>query len=149
MKAQEIMTENPICCTPSESIHNAAKLMMDNDIGALPIVDDTQGLHLIGMLSDRDIVCRVMAKDGMACDQATVQDAMTAGTLLFVHPDASVDDVIDLMEQGQVRRIPVVDDSNKVLGIISTADIALEVDEPDEIAEVFEVISEPTNIPHA
>jgi hypothetical protein len=55
-------------------------------------------------------------------------------------PNASIDDVIEEMEEGQVRRIPVVDESNKVLGIVSTADIALELDEPDDIAEVFEEI---------
>lgn len=149
MDARDIMTEDPICCTPSDSIQFVAQQMTDNSIGLLPVVDDRSSKHLIGVVSDRDLVCRLLTQDGFACDGATVQDAMTFGNLLFVHPDATVDDVLDMMEQGQVRRIPVVDETNKILGIIATADIALEVDEPDEIAEVFEVISEPTNIPHA
>lgn len=148
MQAREIMTESPVCCTPSDSLHMVARQLRDNSCGLLPVVDSWESMHLIGVVSDRDIVCRVMA-DGKDCASATVADAMTGGRLWTVKPNASVDEVLDKMEEGQVRRIPVVDDNGGVVGIISTADVALEVEEPENIAEVFEEISEPTHIPHA
>ena len=146
MQAREIMTESPACCTPSDDIRMVAKLMLENNCGLVPVVDDMQ--KITGVVTDRDIVCRVLAQN-RDCGSAHVQDCMTTGKLWTVKSNASVDEVIEKMEEGQVRRIPVVDDGGKVLGIISTADIALELDEPDEIAEVFEEISEPTHIPHA
>ena len=110
--------------------------------------DDFDDMKLTGIITDRDIVCRVLAAEH-DCNTATAKDAMTIGTLWTVYPDSSVDEVIERMEEGQVRRIPVVDANSSLLGVISTADIALELDEPEEIAEVFEEISEPTHSPHA
>ena len=149
MQAREIMTESPACCTPSDSLRTVANAFIDNDCGLLPVVDSPQNKRLIGVVSDRDIVCRVLAKDDADWSSATVQQAMTTGKLWTVQADASVDEVLEKMEEGQVRRIPVVDEKNSVVGIIATADIALELDEPEEVAEVFEEISEPTHIPHA
>jgi CBS domain-containing protein len=149
MQAREIMTESPACCLPGDDLKTAAKLMVDNRCGLLPVVADRQSMRLVGVVTDRDIVCRVLANDLMDCNSTNIQAAMTRGELWTVHPATSVDEVIEKMEEGQVRRIPVVDEFQRVLGIISTADIALELEEPDEIAEVFEEISEPTNIPHA
>ena len=149
MQAREIMTEDPACCTPSDSVRAAAKMMKDTNCGVLPVVNNQEELRLIGMLTDRDIVCRVLASDGMDCQNASVQNAMTSAKLWSVRPNASVDEVIEKMEEGQVRRIPVVDEQNTILGIVSMADIALELDDEEEIAEVIEEISEPTNIPHA
>lgn len=149
MQAREIMTEDPICCTPNDSVRTAAKQMAENSCGLLPVVDNMQDKKLLGVVTDRDIICRVLAEDNVECTNASVQSAMTTGQIWKVKPNASIDDVIELMEEGQVRRIPVVDDANKILGVISTADIALELDEADDVAEVFEEISEPTHIPHA
>ncbi|MHB0938658.1 MAG: CBS domain-containing protein [Armatimonadota bacterium] len=148
MQAREIMTENPVCCLPSDNLVSVAQKMRDNGCGILPVVEDYGSNRLIGVVTDRDIVCRIIAV-GMDCNTAAVQNAMTTGRLWSVKPNSSIDEVIEKMEEGQVRRIPVVDDTGRVQGIISTADIALELDEPEEIAEVFEEISEPTHIPHA
>lgn len=146
MQARDIMTETPICCMPFDSLHSVAQLMRDNNCGMIPVVDNRDDMRLTGVITDRDIVCRVLA-DGRDCHTAAAQDAMTRGRLWTVYPDASVDDVIERMEEGQVRRIPVVDANNSIVGVISTADIALELDEPEDIAEVFEEISEPTHTP--
>ncbi len=148
MQAQDIMTENPACCTPSDSLRTVAQFMRDNNCGMIPVVTDFDDMKLIGIITDRDIVCRVLAIEH-DCNTAIAKDAMTTGTLWTVHPESSVDEVIERMEEGQVRRIPVVDANSSLLGVISTADIALELDEPEEIAEVFEEISEPTHSPHA
>jgi len=148
MQAREIMTENPVCCLPSDSLVSAAQKMRDNGCGLLPVVESHESNLLVGVVTDRDIVCRIVAM-GQDCNNASAQQAMTTGKLWTVMPNTSVDEVIEKMEEGQVRRILVVDDNGCMQGIISTADIALELDETDEIAEVFEEISEPTHIPHA
>lgn len=73
---------------------------------------------------------------------------MTTGKIWTVSPDSTIDDVVEKMEEGQVRRIPVIDDNHTVVVIISIADIALELDDEDEISEVLEEVSEPTDVPH-
>ena len=145
MQARDIMTENPVCCTPTDSVKTAAKAMMEHNCGMLPVVDNPRDLRLIGTITDRDMVCRVLAKDGKECCNATVEQAMTTGKLWTVLPTDSVDDAIERMEEGQIRRIPVVDEKNKVVGVIATADLALELEDAEDIAEVFEEISEPTH----
>lgn len=145
MQAREIMTDNPTCCTPSDSLQAAARMMMDSNVGLLPVVESRDNPRLVGVISDRDIVCRVVAQ-GKDCTSTRVQEAMSSGRLWTAMPNTMIDEVLDRMEEGQVRRIPVVDDNGLVQGIISTADIALEIDEPEEIAEVFEQISEPADM---
>lgn len=148
MQAREIMTKDPACCTPADSIRQAATLMVEHNCGFLPVVESQQQKQLLGVVTDRDIVCRMLAqgKDG---PNTTVQDAMTTGHLWTAKPDDAVETVIEDMAHGQVRRIPIVDDTGTVQGIIATADIALEVQEDEEVAQVFEDISQPTHIPHA
>jgi len=143
------MTEEPITCMPTDSLRSVAKLMADNMCGLLPVIDNLESMHLIGVITDRDIVCRILANDSMDCNNAVVQDAMTTGRLWTVTADSSVDEVIEKMEDGQVRRIPVINEDNVIVGIIATADIALEIDDEAEIAEVFEEISEPSDTPRA
>jgi CBS domain-containing protein len=146
MQARELMTENPVCCQRSETLPAVARLMLDYNCGMVPVVESEEQKRLVGIITDRDIVCRVLAK-GMDCQTTTVETAMTTGRLWTVSADTDVDEVIDKMEQGQVRRIPVLDENDCVVGVISTADIALELEEVDEIAEVFEEISEPSETP--
>jgi CBS domain-containing protein len=148
MQAKEIMTEQPACCTPMDGITTVAQRMLEAGCGLVPVVDSMQSMRLVGVITDRDIVCRVVAP-GKDCASSTAADAMTTGKLWTVRPTSPIDEVIEKMEEGQVRRIPVVDETNTVVGIIATADIALELDDTDEISEVFEEISEPTHIPHA
>ena len=148
MQAREIMTPNLACCTPSDSIHSIAKVMAECNIGMLPVVESQQTKRLIGVVTDRDIVCRIDA-NGKNCATATVQDAMTTGKLWTVKPTDDVNNVIKEMEEGQIRRIPVVDDGGNLVGIIATADIALKLKDAQAVAGVFEDISKPTHVPHA
>ena len=144
MNVSEIMTQNPACVTPSDSIQTCAKQMVDCNCGVLPVIDNPQNKKLIGVVTDRDIVTRVIAT-GMDCAKATAQNAMTSAKLWMVKPNDSVDKVIEAMEQGQVRRIAVVDDNQQLVGIVSTADIVKEV-ELEQVGEVLIEISEPMNI---
>jgi len=148
MQVRDIMTKNPACAMPSDSLQSVAQKMIDCNCGLLPVVDSSMDNKLIGVITDRDIVCRVVAK-GANCGVATVQDAMTTEKLWLVKPDDTVDTVIDDMEKGHIRRVPVVDDNRKVLGVVALADIAKTVDVGDKVAEVIIEVSQPTNIPRA
>ena len=120
MKAQDVMTSNPACCNPSSTVQEAALLMVDNDCGQIPVVDDSGAL--VGVVTDRDIACRCVAK-GYSSDQS-VEEVMTSSPVT-VSVNASVDECCAKMEDNQVRRLPVVDDEGKCCGIVAQADIAL------------------------
>lgn len=143
MKARDLMTSNPVAVTPDESITRAAEIMRDLDVGIVPVVDDVHARHLVGVLTDRDIAVRCVArKHGVSC---TVGDHMTHGRLDTIHPNEDASTVISLMELDQVRRIPVVSDDNRLEGIIAQADIAakLESRAASQVEEVLEHISRP------
>ena len=138
MKAQEIMTKNPRTVTPDSSVQEAARLMKDDDVGVLPVVESTQSKKLVGIITDRDITIRVVA-EGRA--SAQVREVMSA-SVRTCKPDDSVKDVMDLMGREQVRRMPIVDQRGDLVGIVAQADLVLEAD--DEKAEnTIEKISRP------
>ena len=135
MRCSEIMTKNVRTATRETSLREAAAMMRDGDVGAVPVVDDGK---LVGIVTDRDIVVRGVA-DGKGADTA-VSEAMTT-ELFTVAPDDFVFEAIRLMGDKQVRRIPVVSASGELAGIIAMADIALEMEDEREIAETLEEIS--------
>ena len=138
MKAQEIMSKNPRSVTPETAIVDAAKLMKSEDVGVLPVVESASSKRLLGVVTDRDIAIRVVAEGKMS---ASVRDAMTPG-VKSCKADDNVKDVMALMGREQVRRVPIVDDSGELVGIVSQADIVLEGD--DKRAEqTIEQISQP------
>jgi CBS domain-containing protein len=139
MKAKDLMTSNPSVVTPETSVQDAARLMQREDTGVLPVVESQQSLRLIGMITDRDLALRVVAEGKMS---ATVRDAMSSG-VQSAKPDDDAKDVMALMAREQVRRIPIVDESGHVVGIVSQADIVREGD--DKRAEkTIEAISKPS-----
>lgn len=138
MDVREIMTENPTCCTPETGLQEVARMMVDDDCGCIPIVDSSDSKMPIGMITDRDITCRVVAQGRNPFD-LTAGDAMTS-TAVSVTPDTSLEDCLDLMEESQVRRIAVVDDNGKICGIVAQADIARNADER-KTAEVVQEVS--------
>ena len=125
MKAKDLMTSNPSVVTPETSVQDAARLMQREDTGVLPVVESQQSLRLIGMITDRDLALRVVAEGKMS---ATVRDAMSSG-VQSAKPDDDAKDVMALMAREQVRRIPIVDESGRVVGIVSQADIVREGDD--------------------
>jgi CBS domain-containing protein len=138
MKAQDIMSQNPASVTPDTSVQEAARLMQQQDVGILPVVESTTSKRLVGLVTDRDITVRVVAEGR---SNATVRDAMTSNAK-SVRPDDSVTDVMKLMGSEQVRRIPVVDDDGRIVGIVAQADIVLEGDDR-KAEETIEKISAP------
>lgn len=142
MQVQELMTKNPACVTPEQKTHEAAKLMVECDCGEVPVVDDKR--KPLGVITDRDIVVRVVArnKDPREC---AVREAMTSPALT-VTADRSLDECRGLMEEKQIRRIPVVDSSGAVTGIVALADIVRHADE-DAAAELVRDVSAPAREP--
>jgi CBS domain-containing protein len=118
--ARDVMTSNPACCTPNTTLDQVAKLMVQNNCGEIPVVDVND--QPIGVVTDRDIVCRVVA-DGKNPMAYTVDRCMSQ-PVVTVQADDSLDDVVSTMEKHQIRRVPVVDERGCCTGIISQADLA-------------------------
>lgn len=134
-KCREIMTKSVRIATSDASLGDVAAMMRDGDMGAVPIVDSGR---LVGIVTDRDIVVRAVS-DGKAPETA-VSEAMTS-ELFTVAPDDFVFEAVRLMGDKQIRRIPVVDPDGSLAGIIAMADVALEMEDQQEIAETIEEIS--------
>jgi len=129
------MTKSVKTATGEMSLREVAAIMRDGDMGAVPVVDNGK---LIGIVTDRDIVVRLVAEG--RSDSSTVADAMTT-ELFTVRPDDFAFEAIRLMGDKQVRRIPVIATDGQLAGIISMADVALEMEDEREIAETLEEIS--------
>ena len=138
MNVGQIMTESPACCTPQTGLQEVAKLMLDHDCGCIPVVDDEESMMPVGMITDRDITCRTVAK-GMNPLDLTAADAMTSA-VVSVTPETSVEDCCVLMEESKIRRIAVVDENGRCCGIVAQADIAVTA-APREVADVVEKVS--------
>ena len=139
MKCSEVMTSDPKFCVTTETAFHAAQLMKSEDVGPIPIVSDRETRILKGIVTDRDLVLKVIAE---ARDPKTtpVEEVMTTN-VATCRSDDDANQAIDLMEQRQVRRIPIVNDHGRLVGIISQADVATRVDEPKKTAEVLGEIS--------
>src|SRR6188768_667374 len=141
MKVSDIMTPEPACCTPDDSVETAVKLMIDFDCGEIPVVEDVNTCIPIGVVTDRDIVCRTVGK-GLNPLDMTVSDCMST-PLISVMPDHSLEQCSEIMEENQIRRVPVVDAAGKCVGIVSLADIARNAPRADS-GEVLQEVSAQT-----
>jgi len=141
MNVKEVMTAEPACCTSDMSLQEVAKLMVDNDCGCIPVVDDAKSKKPVGMITDRDITVRTVA-EGKNPLELTVSDAMTANAIT-VTPLTSLEDCCNVMESNQVRRVAVIDEKGSCCGIIAQADIAVNGDQR-KTAEVVQEVSKAT-----
>ena len=140
MKNSDIMTKDLVYSLPSDMVSDVAKLMKDEDIGPVLIVDDSHdGKRLVGIVTDRDLALKVVG-EGRDPNSTRVEDVMT-GSLVTCRADDDVEHAVRAMAQNQLRRIPVVDDSGQLVGIISQADVATRLNEPQSTAEVVKEIS--------
>jgi CBS domain-containing protein len=141
MLVREIMTENPACCTPETSLQDVAQMMVDHDCGCIPVVENDSSKIPVGVITDRDITCRIVAQGKNPLD-LTAGDAMTA-SVVAVTPDTTLEDCCNLMEEKQIRRIAVVDDKGACCGILAQADIASNAGD-SKTAEVVQEVSRAT-----
>ncbi len=145
MRVDEIMTKDPMCAGPGTPLEEIARMMVDCDCGGIPICE--QGTNqLAGFVTDRDIVCRSLAK-GLNPLNMLARDIMTT-TVQTVTPNVSVDKAIELMQRYKIRRLPVTDDQGRLLGIVSQADLARKAAHHNrEIVEEFEEALEEISAP--
>jgi CBS domain-containing protein len=133
----DVMTARPRYAAPDTPLSEVAELMDSEDVGAIPILD---GDKLVGMITDRDIVVRAIAKGKDPREMATRE--ISSAEVVTVGPEHDLSDALHLMAQHQVRRLPVVDDENRLVGVVSQADIALEAHDKS-VGEMVAEISKP------
>lgn len=136
MQTKEIMTTTPACCGPDTPLPDVARMMVEHDCGEIPVVDERK--QPVGVVTDRDITCRTVA-EGKNPLELTAKDCMSS-PVVTVTPETSVDDCCKTMEDNQVRRVPVVDDSGACCGMVSQADVA-QRGSKDETAQVVREVS--------
>jgi CBS domain-containing protein len=146
MKAREIMTPNPACCTPETPAREVAFQMDACDCGCIPVVSDNGSRRLVGVVTDRDLAVRGLARGG---DGETPVRHLMSREVSCCTPDSEAKEVERIMADRQVRRVPVVDDDGCCTGIIAQADLARRAERRDvrekELAEVVEAVSRRTS----
>lgn len=142
-EVKNYMTADPICCLPSTSLAVVAKLMVQYDCGEIPVVFSIEEPKIVGVITDRDIVCRTIAHQ-LNPLELTAEDAMTFPAIV-VGMDVSIDDCCTIMKEEQIRRLPVVDGQENCCGMISLADLA-NISDDDVTAEIVKSLSKPSSI---
>ena len=138
MNVREVMTADPVCCTADTPLTEVAKMMVECDCGAIPVVDNQDSKKPVGMITDRDITIRTVAEGRNPLD-LTASDAMTVN-VMTVTPETSIEECCNLMEDQQIRRVVVVDENGACCGMIAQADIAINADSR-KTAEVVQEVS--------
>jgi CBS domain-containing protein len=142
-KCREVMTKDPASCGASETVTKVASLMKHHDIGSVPVAESDR---LVGIVTDRDIVLKVVAA-GRNPEQTSVRDAMTPNPVCC-REDDDLEQALKLMKERQVRRMPIVDGSGRLSGIIAQADVATRLNKDAKTGELVEAISESGTIRH-
>src|SRR4030095_16872022 len=122
MKCRDVMTENPICCLPDDNVGQAARAMRRERVGSIPVVTDERNKELIGVITDRDLAFKVVGESRDAI-RTRVFDVMTRA-VIACRDDDDVITALLAMEEHQIRRVPVVDYSGRVVGMISEDDVS-------------------------
>ena len=145
MLAQELMTKDPACVTPDDTLQRVAQLMSENDCGCIPVVEGRGQTRIVGVITDRDIALRGVAK-GKSAD-SVVRDVMTRD-VASCPPEADLRTIERTMAERQIRRVVIADADGCCVGIVSQADLARAAGrgqdvEEREVAKVVEIISQP------
>jgi CBS domain-containing protein len=150
MRVADVMTQNPICCVPSDTAQVAALIMRDEDVGIVPVVGSDKNRMLIGVVTDRNLCLSVIADrhqvliaEGEDPTNVPVEKYMTSNVVTCL-PDDDIDRALNLMEENRVRRIVVVDHQKIIHGIVSFTDLVLRSHIPPErLIEALKHIGEP------
>jgi CBS domain-containing protein len=140
MQVRELMTEDVVCCTRWDTARAAATLMRKHGVGAIPVVSELSDPLLEGIVTDRDLCCDVVAFAKNA-DAVNIAELMTA-VPVTCGPQYTLEECEELMQENQVRRIPVVDKRGRCVGMVSQADIALRAPAL-QVARMMKEISKP------
>ncbi len=136
----DIMTPNPSFCMPTDNVISVAELMKRENVGSVPVVENDNTQKLIGIITDRDLAMKVVG-EGLEAKSTRVEAVMTR-KVVTCRKDDELQVALDAMSENQLRRIVIVDSVNKVVGIISQADVATRVNQPEKTAEVVKEISQ-------
>ena len=139
-KCDEVMTKNPVCCLPNDMVAKVAQLMQRDNFGSIPVIEDEQTQKLVGIVTDRDLALRIIAK-GLDAKSTKVESVMTR-QVVTCRAEDDLQKALDAMAKHQLRRIPIVDNDNRIVGIIAQADVATRVNQPEKTAEMVKEISQ-------
>ncbi len=140
MNARDAMTPNPVCCLTTDSAQTVAGLLRKHNVGSVPVVTDHQSRKLIGIITDRDLCCSVVA-NGVNARSTPIEEFISRNPAACREGEP-LDRCERLMQERQVRRIPIVDGDGQVIGIVSQADLALK-DKPENVAKTVTEVSKP------
>jgi len=138
VKAHQVMTPNPICCVPTDTAQHVAAILRDRRVGAVPVIQDHETRKLIGVVTDRDLCCAVVACN-LEGKGILVRQVLTKNPVRC-HIDDDVDVCIALIERYHVQRLPVVDEAGRCVGIISLSDLALKA-HPQSVSKALVEVS--------
>ncbi len=139
-KCDVVMTKNPVCCLPDDMVAKVAKLMKRENIGPIPVIVNEETRKLVGIVTDRDLALKIVAEGRDA--KSTKVEAVMTREVVTCRAEDDLQIALDAMSKHQLRRIPIVDNDNKILGIISQADVATRIDQPEKTAAVVKGISQ-------
>ncbi len=139
-KCDVVMTKNPVCCLPDDMVAKVAKLMKRENIGPIPVIENEETRKLVGIVTDRDLALKIVAEGRDA--KSTKVEAVMTREVVTCRAEDDLQIALDAMSKHQLRRIPIVDNDNKILGIISQADVATRIDQPEKTAAVVKGISQ-------
>jgi CBS domain-containing protein len=139
-KCNEVMTKNPVCCLPNDAVSKLAELMKNKDIGSVPIIENEQTKKLVGIVTDRDLAVKIVA-EGRNPKSTKAEEVMTRNVVTCRAED-DLQKALDAMSGHKLRRIPVVDNNDGIVGIIAQADVATRGDQPEKTAAVVREISQ-------
>jgi CBS domain-containing protein len=140
MKIREVMTSNPICCLSTDSAQKVANILRNENVGSVPVIDDQQTKKLVGMITDRDLCCGVVA-EGLDPKSTTIERFVTPDPI-SCRDGENLEKAERAMQEHQVRRIPIVDAEGHCIGIVSQADLALK-EKPEKVHKTVSEISKP------
>jgi len=138
MKIREVMSRDPVCCVLGDSAQTVGKILCDRNIGSMPVVVDHQSRKIVGMITDRDLCCSVIAK-GMN-PKTTQIGKLIVSAPVTCRDGENIETCERLMQEHQIRRIPIVDAQERVIGIVAQADLALK-DTPERVSKTVAEIS--------
>jgi CBS domain-containing protein len=139
-KCDEVMTKNPVCCLPDDMVAKVARLMQSENIGSIPVIENEQTQKLIGIVTDRDLALKIIAKGQDA--KSTKVEAVMTRQIVTCRTGDDLQIALDAMAEYQLRRIPIVDNDDKIVGIIAQADVATRVNLPEKTAAMVKEISQ-------
>ena len=140
MKIREVMSPNPVSCLPTDSAQRVASVMCERNIGSVPVVMDQASRKRVGLITDRDLCCSVVA-DGLDTKPTKIEKFMTLNPVTC-REEEDLENCERLMQEHQIRRIPIVDAKDGVIGIVAQADLALK-DKSERVSKTVAEISKP------